>query len=294
MNFHARLSRYRDKPAIIAAVWDVTEKLEKHAMLIQAGKMATVGQMATGVAHELNQPLNVLRLGCDYLVKKTKSGQTLSLENLVEVTAEFKSSIERASRIINHLREFGRKSDETMMSMDINVPIQSVFSLLGTQLSARDIRCDLDLAENLPSIFGDANRLEQVFINLVLNARDAILGKEKDLHAEDKTKPKIIRIASFLDDQHVIVTVSDTGPGVPDALRLKVFEPFFTTKESGEGTGLGLSISYGIIKEHRGTIEVQTAQEGGALFRVAFPAMKRETNDGKSTSWWMTKKASGI
>ncbi len=283
VNFHARLSRYRDKPAIIAAVWDVTEKLEKHAMLIQAGKMATVGQMATGVAHELNQPLNVLRLGCDYLVKKTKSGQTLSLENLVEVTAEFKSSIERASRIINHLREFGRKSDETMMSMDINVPIQSVFSLLGTQLSARDIRCDLDLAENLPSIFGDANRLEQVFINLVLNARDAILGKEKDLHAEDKTKPKIIRIASFLDDQHVIVTVSDTGPGVPDALRLKVFEPFFTTKESGEGTGLGLSISYGIIKEHRGTIEVQTAQEGGALFRVAFPAMKRETNDGKST-----------
>ncbi|MGO9118274.1 MAG: ATP-binding protein [Desulfomonilaceae bacterium] len=283
VNFHARLSRYRDKPAIIAAVWDVTEKLEKHAMLIQAGKMATVGQMATGVAHELNQPLNVLRLGCDYLVKKTKSGQTLSLENLVEVTAEFKSSIERASRIINHLREFGRKSDETMMSMDINVPIQSVFSLLGTQLSARDIRCDLDLAENLPSIFGDANRLEQVFINLVLNARDAILGKEKDLHAEDETKPKIIRIASFLDDQHVIVTVSDTGPGVPDALRLKVFEPFFTTKESGEGTGLGLSISYGIIKEHRGTIEVQTAQEGGALFRVTFPALKRETNDGKST-----------
>ncbi len=171
-----------------------------------------------------------------------------------------------------------------MISMDINVPIQSVFTLLGTQLSARDIRCDLDLAENLPSIFGDANRLEQVFINLVLNARDAILGKESNLHAEeDKTKPKVIRIASFLDDQHVIVTVSDTGPGVPDALRLKIFEPFFTTKESGEGTGLGLSISYGIIKEHRGTIEVQTAQEGGALFRVTFPALKRETDDGKST-----------
>jgi PAS domain S-box-containing protein len=285
VNFHARRSWYRGKPAIIAAVWDVTEKLEKHAMLIQAGKMATVGQMATGVAHELNQPLNVLRLGCDYLVKKTRSGQTLSVENLVEVTAEFKSSIERASRIISHLREFGRKSDETMMSMDINVPIQSVFTLLGTQLSARDIRCDLDLAENLPSIFGDANRLEQVFINLVLNARDAILAKEKDLHSEeDKTKPKAIRIASFPDDQHVIVTVSDTGPGVPDALRLKVFEPFFTTKESGEGTGLGLSISYGIIKEHRGTIEVQTAQEGGALFRVTFPALKTETDDGKSTS----------
>ena len=94
VNFHARLSRYRDKPAIIAAVWDVTEKLEKHAMLIQAGKMATVGQMATGVAHELNQPLNVLRLGCDYLVKKTRSGQALSLENLVEVTVQCSGNLQ--------------------------------------------------------------------------------------------------------------------------------------------------------------------------------------------------------
>ncbi len=283
VNFHARLSRFRDKPAIIAAVWDVTEKLEKHAMLIQAGKMATVGQMATGVAHELNQPLNVLRLGCDYLVKTTSSGRTVPVQNLIAVTAELRSSIERASRIINHLREFGRKSDETMMPIDINVPVRSVFTLLGTQLSSRDIRCDLDLAKKLPSIFGDANRLEQVFMNLVLNARDAILEREKDVQHEDKTEPKVIKISSFLDGQHVIVTISDNGPGIPEALRLKIFEPFFTTKESGEGTGLGLSISYGIIKEHRGTIEVQTAQEGGALFRITFPALKRETKDGKST-----------
>ncbi len=274
VNFHARLSRYRGQRSIIAAVWDITEKLEKHALLIQAGKMATVGEMATGVAHELNQPLNVLRLGCDYLVKKTRSGQALSLEDLGNVTKEFTASIERASRIINHLREFGRKSDETMMPIDVNVPVQSVFTLLGTQLSARDIRCHLDLEQNLPPILGDANRLEQVFINLVLNARDAMLAEEKSIASEHRTGSKVITIRSYLENQHVIVTVSDTGPGVPESLNLKVFEPFFTTKDSGEGTGLGLSISYGIVKEHRGTIEVQTGPEGGALFRVSFPALK--------------------
>ena len=235
--------------------------------------MATVGEMATGVAHELNQPLNVLRLGCDYLVKKARIGQALSLEDLRNVTKEFTASIERASRIINHLREFGRKSDETMSPLDINMPVQSVFTLLGNQLSARDIRCDLDLEEHLPPILGDANRLEQVFINLVLNARDAMLAEEKNIASEGRTK--VITIRSGLENQRVLVTVADTGPGVPESLKLKVFEPFFTTKESGEGTGLGLSISYGIVKEHGGTIEVQSGPDGGALFRVSFPVLKR-------------------
>ncbi|HTY21703.1 MAG TPA: ATP-binding protein [Desulfomonilaceae bacterium] len=274
VNFHARLSRYRGRPAIIAAVWDITEKLEKHAMLIQAGKMATVGEMATGIAHELNQPLNVLRLGCDYLVKKTKTGM-LSLEDLTSVTTELTAGVQRASRIINHLREFGRKSDEIMTAIDINQPIRNVFTLLGTQLSAREIRWDLDLEENLPPVMGDANRLEQVFINLVLNARDAVLAEAKRKGPDGKIVPKMVTVRSFLQDERVVITVADTGPGVSESLKLKVFEPFFTTKESGEGTGLGLSISYGIIKEHRGTIEVDTGQTGGALFRMTLPVLKR-------------------
>jgi PAS domain S-box-containing protein len=273
VNFHARLSRYRGRPSIIAAVWDITEKLEKHAMLIQAGKMATVGEMATGIAHELNQPLTVLRLGCDYLVKKTKSGQALPLEDLGNVTQEFTASIERATRIISHLREFGRKSDETMTPIDVNLPVKSMFTLLGTQLSARGIYCDLDLQENLPPILGDPNRLEQVFINLVLNARDAMLAEERNAASQRPTKA--ITIKTGLENQRVSVTVADTGPGVPESLRLKIFEPFFTTKESREGTGLGLSISYGIVREHGGTIEVQSGPEGGALFRVSFPALNR-------------------
>jgi len=271
VNFQGRLSRYRNRPAIIAAVWDVTERLEKHAKLIQAGKMATLGEMATGIAHELNQPLNVIMLGCDYLDKKVRLGRSVTPEDLKQVTRELTTNVERAARIIAHLRQFGRKADGTMMPIDVNIPIASVFNLVGTQLEARGIKWDLLLEDDLPSILGDINRLEQVFINLVLNARDAILSQERK-EGQVAIPSKAIRVRSFLENKRVVVTVADTGPGIPETVRSKVFEPFFTTKKTGEGTGLGLSISYGIIKEHNGTIEIEDNAEG-TTFRLTFPAL---------------------
>ncbi len=308
VNFQARLTRFRDRPAIIAAVWDVTEKLEKHAMLIQASKMATLGEMATGIAHELNQPLNVIRLGCDYLVKRIRMGKALSVADLSEVHAELASSVERAARIIKHLREFGRRPEDTMFPIDANKPIRNVFTLLGTQLTNKGIRWKLDLAPDIPQILGDANRLEQVFINLVLNARDAILSLEphpgesdtvssRTLSEPQPTDPgsfvvsrfhveapsaKTITVKSGFCEGRVVLTVSDTGPGVPRELRPRIFEPFFTTKEPGKGTGLGLSISYGIVKEHQGTIEVNRGENAGAVFKLTFPALKTETHHGEN------------
>jgi PAS domain S-box-containing protein len=282
VNFQGSFSRYRNRPAVIAAVWDVTEKLEKHAMLIQAGKMATLGEMATGIAHELNQPLNVIRLGCDYVVKKTKTGQILSHEDLVNLTRELTFSVDRASRIISHLRQFGRKADDSMGPIDLNMPIRNVFTLLGSQLEARGIRWELALDYHLPQILGDANRLEQVFINLLLNARDAMLAEEKAVRSQETPTAKAIKIESYLIGNRVVVTVSDTGPGVPEAIKNKVFEPFFTTKKTGEGTGLGLSISYGIIREHHGTIEIDSGKTHGATFRMTFPVLKTESDDGKN------------
>jgi PAS domain S-box-containing protein len=282
VNFQGSFSRYRNRPAVIAAVWDVTEKLEKHAMLIQAGKMATLGEMATGIAHELNQPLNVIRLGCDYVVKKTKTGQILSHEDLVNLTRELTFSVDRASRIISHLRQFGRKADDSMGPIDLNMPIRNVFTLLGSQLEARGIRWELALDYHLPQILGDANRLEQVFINLLLNARDAMLADEKAARSQETPTAKAIKIESYLIGNRVVVTVSDTGPGVPEAIKNQVFEPFFTTKKTGEGTGLGLSISYGIIREHHGTIEIDSGKTHGATFRLTFPVLKTESDDGKN------------
>ena len=273
VNFQACTSRYLDHPAIIAAVWDVTERLEKRAKLIQAGKMATLGEMATGIAHELNQPLNVIMLGCDYLRKKTRPGACVTNQDVIQVTQEINSSVQRASRIINHLRQFGRKADETMSPTDINYPISSVFNLVGTQLEARGIKWELDLDTRLPKILGDVNRLEQVFINLILNARDAMLSEQVETKNGSENGGKIITIRSFLKNERVVVTVSDTGPGIPDSIVSKIFDPFFTTKKTGEGTGLGLSISYGIVKDHHGTIEVDPFAGKGATFRLSFPIL---------------------
>lgn len=273
VSFQASLIRYGDRPAIIAAVWDVTERLEKHARLIQAGKMAMLGEMATGIAHELNQPLNVIRLGCDYLTKKSRQGMSISSEDLAKVTEEITGSVERASRIINHLRQFGRRADEMMSPIDINKSIVSVFTLMGGQLENNGIRWELSLHDDLPAIIGDSNRLEQVFINMILNARDAMLANGKRT-VEDN----VISIKTFSEKDRVAVTISDTGPGIPEALQSKVFEPFFTTKKTGEGTGLGLSISYGIIKEHNGTIEIDERCSEGTTFRLSFPALEKTEN----------------
>jgi C4-dicarboxylate-specific signal transduction histidine kinase len=277
-------------------------------MLIQASKMATLGEMATGIAHELNQPLNVIRLGCDYLVKRIKSGKELSAADLSEVHSELTASVERAARIVKHLREFGRSPEDTMSPISINTSILNVFTLLGTQLTNKGIRWELDLQEEIPHILGDTNRLEQVFINLVLNARDAMLSKDHErsrghapsLHharAREPADPRAIPdahmpgpetstkevtiVSRFLDDR-VMVTVSDTGPGVPRDLRSRIFEPFFTTKERSEGTGLGLSITYGIVKEHHGTIDVNSGENAGAVFKLTFPALKTETHYGEN------------
>jgi len=258
----------------MAAVWDVTERLQKHAKLIQAGKMATLGEMATGIAHELNQPLNVVRLGCDYLSKVIRSGREFAPSDVDKLAKELTYSVERASRIINHLRQFGRRSEEAMVPTDLNKPIINVFTLVGTQLENRGIRWQLSLDVNLPRIMGDDNRLEQVFINLILNARDAMLSHAKRATVSDAKKPKLITIRSFLLDDRAVVTVTDTGAGIPEAIRPKVFEPFFTTKKRGEGTGLGLSISYGIVREHDGTIEIDPDSAGGTTFRLTFPIIK--------------------
>ena len=204
-----------------------------------------------------------------------KIGKNLSTEDLEKVSNELCTNVDRAALIINHLRQFGRKADGTMYPIDINGPIRSVFNLVGTQLEHHSIRFELDLEENLPPILGDVNRLEQVFINLVINARDAILSESLSKDKPRDTKDRLVTVRSTYDAERVVVTVSDSGPGIPESVKARVFEPFFTTKKTGEGTGLGLSISYAIIKEHTGTIEIDTSQtRQGTTFRLTFPALR--------------------
>ncbi len=236
VNFNVSASHYENRPVLMIAAWDATEKLEKQAKLIHAGKMATLGEMATGIAHELNQPLYVIRIGVDFLSKKLRTTGDISTEDFLKVAQEINDAVSRATEIINHLREFGRKTDETMGLLDINEPIRKSASLLRSQLENHKIDFSVELQDKVPPIKGNPNRLEQVFMNLIVNARDAILSKRRvDEAKQCRAQDDRVVVRSGVEDDRVIVTISDTGPGIPKSLRSKIFEPFFTTKKQATG-----------------------------------------------------------
>ncbi|MBW2618998.1 MAG: PAS domain-containing sensor histidine kinase, partial [Deltaproteobacteria bacterium] len=235
----------------------------------------TLGEMAAGVAHELNQPLTVIGTGAIFLLKRLKKDQTIAPDVALEVADEILAQVERASRIINHLREFGRKAEVARSKIDINQPIRGVFGLLGQQLKIRNITAETDLAPELPTIWADVNRLEQVFVNLVINARDAIEQRRAQAAGQFDGR---IEVRSFVENGQVVVTVKDNGAGIASQDKDRILEPFFTTKEVGHGTGLGLSISYGIVADYKGSIEVDSQLDQGTTFRLAFPAAKEESS----------------
>jgi histidine kinase len=230
--------------------------------------MATLGEMATAVAHEINQPMAVIQTGIDLVARKIRRDATLDPSEVKRVTELIATGIGRASSIINHMREFGRRSDMNLEPISINHVLWRAFEFFAQQLALRNILVEWRLEDGLPDILGQSNRLEQVVINLFTNARDAI---EERAASEGEQIEKRITVRTALLKQTLAVEFADTGIGVPERIRDKVFEPFFTTKQEGKGTGLGLSISYGIIKEHGGTISVTDNADGGATFFLRFP-----------------------
>jgi C4-dicarboxylate-specific signal transduction histidine kinase len=270
VNVHACLRKHQRKYGIVATTVDITEILEKETQLMQASKLSTLGEMATGIAHELNQPLSAIQIGTDFFRNMVKERKEISQEEMTLVSEQMAEQVVRAVHIINHLREFGRKSGIHKEKIDINKPLQGVFTLLGQQLKLRGIEVVTELAEHLPPIMADSNRLEQVFIDMVVNARDAIAEKRKQMPERDTENKLTIR--SYQERNQVVVTINDTGIGISDDVKEKIFEPFFTTKKVGEGTGLGLSISYGIVKDYNGIIEVESQVGLGTTIKVAFPA----------------------
>ncbi|MBW1980667.1 MAG: PAS domain S-box protein [Deltaproteobacteria bacterium] len=263
--------------AIIVTTSDVTERVRSEEQLVQAGKMATLGEMSAGVAHELNQPLSVIKTSSSFLLKKIARGEQMDAEILQTLAEEMDSQVDRASQIINHLRQFGRKTEIRKVNVQLNECIEGSFTVLGRQLEVHGIRVELDLDGNLPPIKGDRNRLEQVFLNLIMNARDAM--DEKEALSRDEKVDKVLTIASYQEHGEVVVEIADTGVGMSEAVREKIFEPFFTTKPVGKGTGLGLSISFGIVRDYDGRIEVESVEGQGTLFRLRFPAAEEEREE---------------
>ncbi|UCF94292.1 MAG: PAS domain S-box protein, partial [Desulfobacterales bacterium] len=268
VNIRISPAEYPGKKVLLVTTSDITKRLETEQQLIQASKMATLGEMATGVAHELNQPLSVIKTASSSFIKKMNQNEPIKGEILLSMLTKVDNNVDRATKIINHMRQFSRKSDMDLEKVQVNEVLEKAFEIFSQQLKLRGIEVVWNIEKALPRINADPSRLEQVFINLLLNARDAI--EEKWKAQEVAPGDKQIVLKTYCDGQHVVCEISDTGPGVPEALADKIFEPFFTTKEFGKGTGLGLSISYGIVKECGGHIRVVPHEPEGARFILTF------------------------
>ena len=271
---HIALSEYMGRRAMLVTTSDITQRLETEQQLIQASKMATLGEMATGIAHELNQPLSVIKTGSSFCMKKFQKNEAIENDVMVSIVSKIDGNADRATNIIQHMKHLARKSDLTLEPIQINDVLKSAAEIFHQQLRLRGIDVEWDIQDDLPIIRGEWGRLEQVFINLVLNARDAIEDRWNSVDRGASEKKIVLRTRA--EEDRVILEVCDTGTGVPDDLRDKIFEPFFTTKEVGKGTGLGLSISYGFIKDCKGDIRVVPNPGGGACFIVTLPKASRE------------------
>ncbi len=236
------------------------ELRDKQEQLVQAGKLATLGELTTGVAHELNNPLNNIGLFMGNALDLIGLGVT-DKEHIARELQNAMRQVRKATEIISHLRTFGRVAPVSRELVSMNQVIGRALSLMQEQLRLREIEVELDVSAQRAVVMGNPIQLEQVLINLLTNARDALAESPR----------KIIRISCEARDGIVDLGFSDTGPGIPEGLERRIFDPFFTTKEVGRGTGLGLSITYGIIKEHGGTIAVANRPGEGAAFLIRLP-----------------------
>ncbi len=245
------------------------ELRDKQEQLVQAGKLATLGELTTGVAHELNNPLNNIGLFVGNAVDLIELAET-EKGQVVRELRHAMQQVSKATEIISHLRTFGRAAPATREPTSLRLVIERALALMREQLRLREIEVTVDLGPppEEPVVVGNAIQLEQVFINLLTNARDAVAESPR----------KAIGISASTGSEAVEVAVADTGSGIRPGLERRIFDPFFTTKEVGKGTGLGLSITYGIIKDHGGTISVVSPPGEGATFVIHLPLAPTPTN----------------
>lgn len=253
---------------LLFMISDITENKQIQEQLIQSSKMATLGEMATGVAHELNQPLNVIRMAV-HNIKRRSDQNKADPEYLTQKLDKVEKQVERAAAIIDHMRIFGRKPGEGKPQMlDAMKMVNGSLSLIGEQLRLSMIEVAVDGPENCRPFRGHQVQIEQVLLNLLTNARDAL---------RDTTEGgKHIGITVQDSKEAISISIEDSGCGIEPEVLPRIFEPFYTTKEVGQGTGLGLSISYGIITDMGGSITAENIGDG-ARFVVTLPACEEDT-----------------
>ena len=230
--------------------------------------MPSLGGMSAGIVHELNQSLNTIKMGSEFLSMMIQQKAQVKTAQLSKIATEISTQVDRASEIINRLRTFGQRPDFKKELIDINEPVREVIAMVRHQLTVESIAAELDLADTLPPVWGHKNRLAQVVYNLVTNACEAIDARKKIPDAGDR---HVIRISTSCEENRVVLTVSDTGIGIARNNLGRILEPFFTTKAVGQAKGLGLSISNEIIRDFGGRLKVFSESMQGAVFKVTLP-----------------------
>jgi len=244
---------------------DMSEKIqESHSLLIRAAKLSTMGQMAAGTMHEIKQPLTAISGLLQLLLLKQEAGENRKrLETAM-------GAVDRLNEILMRFKSFSYMSSAVMMSVSLNEVLDQVLVLLEHQFVMRQVHCQIQPEEKLPSIAGDPQALHQVFSNLLMNAYDALEGKTDG----DRT----IRVKTYAEEGKVVVEVEDNGCGIPKEIQHMIFDPFFTTKDPEKGTGLGMAIIQSILHKHQATIDIESEVGVGTRFTLFFPELDTRSN----------------
>lgn len=253
-----------DKNRALVFFRDMSEKRMQEMHLIQTEKMSSIGVLATGIAHEINNPLTSVAGFAEALLRRFRDEPALKEDPRLDVFPHYLEVVVRESYrckgIINHLLSFGRKSEGLPVKVDVNWILQEILELLSYQESYRQIQVVPHLKPDLPRVLGDPSGLRQVFMNLLVNAHQAIEG------------PGLVEVTTDqLDEATVAVVIRDNGCGMSQQIRDRIWEPFFTTKEVGKGVGLGLALTYNLVKRHGGDIRLESREGEGSLFTVLLP-----------------------
>ena len=262
----------------IALVRDITEQKSLQSQLIQASKLATVGEMAAGIAHELNQPLNIMRMATDNVLIRMDSGDVdvdYTRDNVLLISEQ----AGRMAKIILHMRVFSRQDTSDFVTFDPSRPAGNAYDLMRRQLQLENIKLTLNMPTSGFVVDGSESQLEQVLLKMIGNARDAILEQTHE-KVDNSLHGRIdIKLERHAEDSTLLLKISDTGGGIPGDVLARIFDPFFTTKEVGVGTGLGLSVSYGIINAMGGTITARNTEDGCEMC-IELPLSEDELSDG--------------
>ena len=255
---------------------DISQRKKIEKKQIHADRMANLGEMASGIAHEINQPLNTISVVLDNILFESARSDNFDRKYLNKKADKIFENIIRIRNIIDHVRSFSRSQDDFILTgFDINTCIDNTISMISEQFKHQAIHLDLQKGEKLPPIIGNTFKLEQVILNLLSNAKDALFEKRKMI-ASDFIMTVCIR--SFAENQNVIVEISDNGTGIMEEDLEYIMLPFYTTKDAGKGTGLGLSISYQILQEMNGTMEILNNPDAGTTFKLILATQNNHPN----------------